>query len=263
MFAADQPETAAEMLRVCRPGGAIAITAFTARGLNGQMFATTARHLKPPPGVKLPALSGDEDHVRALFAGAAGITFELRTYPIVGNSPEAWVEYLSTVLGPLVQTRATLEAEGRWAAARDDLVALYRPTTWRPTARCTRAPSTCWPSSPASGPSRNVSPESPGADHRQAVSSTLEIPPVFLRDQRLRRGTPSLPGGAGIPGFPAQRHEKTTRPAPAAARGPEAAPCAACEARRTSARPRRRAGAPRRRPCSSRPRRGRAAGRRR
>ena len=125
MFAADQPETAAEMLRVCRPGGAIAITAFTARGLNGQMFATTARHLKPPPGVKPPALWGDEDHVRALFAGAAGITFELRTYPIVGNSPEAWVEYLSTVLGPLVQTRATLEAEGRWAAARDDLVALY------------------------------------------------------------------------------------------------------------------------------------------
>jgi SAM-dependent methyltransferase len=125
MFAADQPETAAEMVRVCRPGGAIAVTAFTARGLNGQMFATTARHLKPPPGVKPPALWGDEDHVRALFAGAADITFELRSYPIVGDSPEGWVEYLSTVLGPLVQTRTKLEAEGRWAAARDDLVALY------------------------------------------------------------------------------------------------------------------------------------------
>jgi hypothetical protein len=63
--------------------------------------------------------------VRALFAGAADITFELRSYPIVGDSPEGWVEYLSTVLGPLVQTRTKLEAEGRWAAARDDLVALY------------------------------------------------------------------------------------------------------------------------------------------
>jgi SAM-dependent methyltransferase len=125
MFAADQPETAAEMLRVCRPGGTIAVTAFTARGLNGQMFATVARHHKPPPGFRPPVLWGDEDHVRALFAGAAGLTFELRTYPIVGASPAGWVDYLSRVLGPLAQTRQALEAEGRWGAARDDLVALY------------------------------------------------------------------------------------------------------------------------------------------
>jgi hypothetical protein len=71
-----------------------------------------------------PVLWGDEDHVRA-FAGAAGLRFELRTYPIVGASPAGWVDYLSQVLGPLVQTRQTLEAEGRWCAARDDLVALY------------------------------------------------------------------------------------------------------------------------------------------
>jgi SAM-dependent methyltransferase len=125
MFAADQPETAAEMLRVCRLGGAIAVTAFTARSLNGQMFATVARHHKLPPGFKPPVLWGDEDHVRALFAGAAGLTFELRTYPVVGASAADWVEYLSKVLGPLAQTRRALEAEGRWEAARDDLVALY------------------------------------------------------------------------------------------------------------------------------------------
>jgi SAM-dependent methyltransferase len=125
MFAADQPETAAEMLRVCRPGGTIALTAFTARGLSGLMFATVASHHKPPPGSKAPVLWGEEDHVRALFAGAAGLTFELRTYPIVGESPAGWVDYLSRVLGPLAQTRQALEAEGRWQAARDDLVALY------------------------------------------------------------------------------------------------------------------------------------------
>lgn len=125
MFASDQPETAAEMLRVCRPGGAIAVTAFTPAGLNGQMFATVARHLPPPRGSQPPVLWGDEDHVHALFAGAAGIECERRSYPIVGASAEAWVEYLSTVLGPLVQSRRALEAQGRWPAARDDLVALY------------------------------------------------------------------------------------------------------------------------------------------
>ncbi len=125
MFANDQPETAAEMLRVCRPGGAIAVTAFTRAGLNGQMFATVARHLPPPRGVQPPVLWGDEDHVHALFAGAAGIECERRTYPIVGASAAAWVEYLSSVLGPLVQSRRALEAQRRWPAARDDLVALY------------------------------------------------------------------------------------------------------------------------------------------
>jgi SAM-dependent methyltransferase len=125
MFAADQPETAAEMLRVCRPGGTIAVAAFTPGGLNGRMLAVVARHAPPPRGVPAPFLWGDEEHVRALFAGAAEIAFERRTYPIVGDSPAGWVEYLSTVLGPLALARRALEAEDRWPAARDELVALY------------------------------------------------------------------------------------------------------------------------------------------
>jgi SAM-dependent methyltransferase len=125
MFAAAQVETAAEMLRVCRPGGTIAVAAFTPQGLNGQMFAAAARHLPPPAGFKAPVLWGDEDHVRLLFVAAVDIAFERRTYPIVADSPQAWVEYLSTVLGPLVQTRRALEADGRWPALRDELVALY------------------------------------------------------------------------------------------------------------------------------------------
>jgi SAM-dependent methyltransferase len=125
MFASDQPATAAEMLRVCRPGGTIAVAAFTPAGLNGQMFAIVARHLPPPRGFEPPVLWGDEDHVHALFAGAAGIACERLAYPVVGASPAAWVEYLSTVLGPLVQSRRALEAQGRWAPARAELVALY------------------------------------------------------------------------------------------------------------------------------------------
>ena len=39
MFAPDQPKTAAELLRVCRPGGRIGMANWTPEGLVGQMFA--------------------------------------------------------------------------------------------------------------------------------------------------------------------------------------------------------------------------------
>jgi len=45
-------------------------------------------------------------------------------------------------------------------------------------------------------------------DHRQAASSTLEIPLGFLRDQRLRRRCPVLAWRRRWTPFPADRHEK-------------------------------------------------------
>jgi uncharacterized protein len=52
------------------------------------------------------------------------------------------------------------------------------------------------------GSPANIAPESPGADHRHAASSTLEIHPYSF-------GSASLPGGAGIPGFRAQPSRET------------------------------------------------------
>src|SRR4051812_4016515 len=71
MFAPDQARTAAELLRVTRPGGTIAVSAWTPEGLNGQLFIAMGRHTPPPPpGFQPPVLWGSEEHVRALFAGA-------------------------------------------------------------------------------------------------------------------------------------------------------------------------------------------------
>lgn len=127
MFAPDQAATAAELVRVTRPGGTVAVTAWTPGGLNGQMFAVMAQHLPPPPpGFQPPILWGVADHVRALFAGAE-VTTDLRR--AVGNvradSPEAWIDYLEGTLGPMVLAKAALEPEGRWAPVRADLVGLY------------------------------------------------------------------------------------------------------------------------------------------
>ena len=58
------------------------------------------------------------------------------------------------------------------------------------------------PGGDPSGPSRNVPPEIGAADHRRTLSSTLEIPGVFLRVCVLARRRQR-------PVFRAERHEKT------------------------------------------------------
>ena len=128
MFAPDQARAAAELLRVCRPGGTVAVAAWAPEGLNGQMFGTLGRHLPPPPeGFRPPILWGVEDVVRELFAGAAEVTCEVRSArdSVRAPSVDAWIDYTERVLGPTVLAKGALEQQGRWAAARADLVALY------------------------------------------------------------------------------------------------------------------------------------------
>ena len=128
IFAPDHARTAAELLRVVRPGGTVAVAAWTPEGLNGQMFVTLSRHLPPSPEGDQPAiLWGREDHVRGLFGGAAEVRTERRRAQgsVAAGSADAWVGYLERVLGPTAQAKAALEPAGGWAAARADMVALY------------------------------------------------------------------------------------------------------------------------------------------
>jgi ubiquinone/menaquinone biosynthesis C-methylase UbiE len=54
MFAPDHQAVAGELVRVCRPGGVIGLTAFTPDGLGGEFFGLFARHAPPPPPGALP-----------------------------------------------------------------------------------------------------------------------------------------------------------------------------------------------------------------
>jgi SAM-dependent methyltransferase len=128
MFAPDQARAAAELLRVCRPGGTVAVAAWTPDGLNGQMFAALGRHLPPPPeGFQSPLRWGAEDVVRELFAGAAEVRSETRpaTGSVRAASVDAWIDYTERVLGPTILAKQALEAQGAWGAARADLIELY------------------------------------------------------------------------------------------------------------------------------------------
>jgi SAM-dependent methyltransferase len=128
MFAPDQERTAAELLRVCRPGGTVAVAAWAPEGLNGQMFATLGKHLPPPPeGFRPPILWGAEGPVRQLFADAAEVRCALlpATDSVKAPTVDAWIDYTERVLGPTILAKAALDAQGGWPSARADLVALY------------------------------------------------------------------------------------------------------------------------------------------
>ncbi len=127
MFAPRHQQAADELVRVTRAGGRIAVAAWTPTGLNGEMFRTLGAHLPPPPPeLKPPVLWGDEEYVRDLFSDShLALSFERHTLAVAWDSIESWVDHCEEKLGPTLLAKAALEPQGKWDAARADLVALY------------------------------------------------------------------------------------------------------------------------------------------
>ena len=69
MFTPNQEKAAAEMLRVCKPGGKIGLANWTPEGFIGQLFKTIGKHIPPPAGVKSPALWGTQARIERPVRG--------------------------------------------------------------------------------------------------------------------------------------------------------------------------------------------------
>jgi SAM-dependent methyltransferase len=131
MFAPDHARTAAELLRVCRPGGRIAMANWTPDGFGGAFFRLLARHAteppaaEPPAGPAVPATAwGDPGHVRGLLGDAvAELRCEPRTFAMAfDGTPESLFELYRDCFGPVLQCRAALRGQpARLAALDDDL----------------------------------------------------------------------------------------------------------------------------------------------
>jgi ubiquinone/menaquinone biosynthesis C-methylase UbiE len=112
MFAPDHAKSAAEMLRVCRPGGRIGMANWTPDGFIGQMFKTLGRHLPPPAGVQPPSLWGTEAHLRTLFGDqAASIQATPRLFNFRYRSAAHFIEVFRTWYGPVLKAFASLPPE--------------------------------------------------------------------------------------------------------------------------------------------------------
>jgi ubiquinone/menaquinone biosynthesis C-methylase UbiE len=126
MFAPDHAKAAAELLRVCRPGGTIALASWTPEGFIGELFRTVAAHVPPPAGVQSPMLWGTEGHLRKLFGDSiASLETEERMFTFRFESAEEFVDFFRTWYGPTLKAFAALEGDAR-DALEADLLALAR-----------------------------------------------------------------------------------------------------------------------------------------
>lgn len=114
MFAPNQAQAAAELLRVCRPGGVIGLANWTPQSFIGALFKTIGRHAPPPAGLSSPALWGDEAWIRQRFAAAADIRCQRDVFVFRYRSPQCFVEEFRTFYGP---THKAFEAVGAQGAA--------------------------------------------------------------------------------------------------------------------------------------------------
>ena len=102
MFAPDQLRAAAEMARVCRPGGRIGLANWTPDSLVGRMFKILGRYIPPPAGVQPPSLWGVVTHLQTLFGQhAAAISATPRIFNFRYRSAAHLIEVLRTWYGPV------------------------------------------------------------------------------------------------------------------------------------------------------------------
>ncbi len=105
MFAPHHERSAAEVLRVTRPGGRIGLLSWTPQGFIGRMFATMKPFNAPLPlGARPAPLWGDESHVRALFGDAVADVTAVRETIRIDRFCDGreFREYFRTHYGPTI-----------------------------------------------------------------------------------------------------------------------------------------------------------------
>ncbi len=125
MFAPRPQLVAQELLRVCVPGGIIAMANWTPQGFIGQMFKAVSKFIAPS-GMPSPVLWGDEATVRErLGHGLSELSLTRRqylfSYPF---PPSEVVEFFRLYYGPTHQAFSSLDELGR-GRLRQDLEVLW------------------------------------------------------------------------------------------------------------------------------------------
>jgi len=124
MFTPNQERAAAEMARVCKPGGKIGLANWTPASFVGEMFKLIGRYIPPAPGVKPPSLWGTEERLRELFGSRiAALQAPRRNYMFRYRSTRHWLDTFRTYYGPMQKAFAALDA-GRQESLAEDLLGL-------------------------------------------------------------------------------------------------------------------------------------------
>jgi len=126
MFAPRPDGVAAELVRVTKPGGRVALANWTPEGFIGKMFKVFKAHLPPPPsGVPSPMSWGEEVAIRARLRHGFDDVRLSRRIALMSYQfgPAETVDFFRQYYGPTQHAFASLDATGQ-AALRRDLVDL-------------------------------------------------------------------------------------------------------------------------------------------
>ena len=110
MFTPAQERAAAELARVCRPGGRIGLANWTPEGFIGQLFKIIGRYAPPAAGLPSPLLWGTHARLDALFGRTAkAIRAEPRQFTFRYRSPDHWLEVFRNWYGPVNRAFAAMD----------------------------------------------------------------------------------------------------------------------------------------------------------
>ena len=125
MFAPRPDVTAAELVRVCKPGDTVAMANWTPTGFAGQMFKLATKYI-PPPDMPSPVLWGVPENVKERFGDRLS---DLKMTPRMAQfeydfPPAEVVELFKTYFGPTVMAFKAIPLE-KHEAYRTDLEELW------------------------------------------------------------------------------------------------------------------------------------------
>ena len=123
MFVPDPQRAAAELVRVCRPGGRIGLANWTPDGFIGRMFKIVGQHVPPPAGVPSPLAWGTEERLGELLGSRARIDVTRRDFVFRYGSASEFFDTFKAYYGPIVRAWDALDEPSR-DSFRNQLIAL-------------------------------------------------------------------------------------------------------------------------------------------
>lgn len=123
IFAPRHEVVASELVRACRPGGTIGLTAWPPDGANAEVYGAVTSLLPAPPDFVSPSeLWGDRAYVDGLFTShGVALRFEQPSFAVSFESTDAFVEFALENSGGFRMAQEALLKQGAWDQAETAL----------------------------------------------------------------------------------------------------------------------------------------------
>jgi len=127
MFTPNHAQAAGELLRVCAPGGRIALANWTPEGFIGELLRAVSQRVPPAPGAQSPLRWGTRAAIDELFgAQATAIHVERKLFNFRYLSAEHFIDVFRRYYGPTHKAFESLDAYAQTLLTNDIADALQK-----------------------------------------------------------------------------------------------------------------------------------------